>query len=34
VFLSPNDIEALKKKAGKGKVSTKVRELVKQYLSK
>ena len=34
VFLSPNDIDALRKKAGKGKVSTKVRELVKEYLSK
>ena len=33
VFLSRDDIEALREKAGKGKVSTKVRELIKDYLA-
>ena len=34
VFLSESDLSLLKKKVGEGKVSTKIRELVKAYLSK
>lgn len=34
VFLGESDVAALRKKAGDGKVSTKVRELVKAFLGK
>ena len=34
VFLGESDVDALRKKAGDGKVSTKVRELVKAFLGK